>query len=183
MLELHSYKDAPITIEGQAVTLQIKRLTFGEAEVYRRQLGWALASREKPVPATLEEASRVDADLSQFATQSITDYVRVKPGQMTLDGTEVTTGAALVRVFGGSPVVAIALLLAIAHHNEVSDHEKKAWRSLYGFVASSPKPTPTAPGDAPAGSATDAEPRDSVASATVLAFPAESPSGSTEISS
>ena len=181
MLELFSYKDAPITIEGQAVVLQIKRLAFDESEVYRRQLAWFMGTRGTPKPSTLEEAARVDTDLSQFATQAITDYVRVKPGQMSLDGTEVTTGAALVRLFGGSPTVVLALLMAIAHFNEVSDQEKKVWLSLFGSRDSSPEPIPaTTPGGAPDATADAAEPKVFAPSATVLAFPEPGPSGSTE---
>jgi len=183
MLELFSYRDVPVEIEGQAITLQIKRLTFDESEVYRRQLDWFTAIRKQPKPSTLEEASKRDDDLSAFVTQAIGDYVRVKPGQMTFDGAPVSTGLEFVRAYGGSPTVVIALLMAISAYNEVSDDEKKAWLSLSDSKASSPAPTATASGGRPGATADAAVPAGSAPTAIAPVSDETSSSGSTASSS
>lgn len=193
MLALFSYHDTTITLDGQRVTIQIKRLTFDEAEAFRRKLRWFINTRQleapahadgTPVPPDEAEAfdQQRDAELSAFVTQAVGDYVRVKPGQIALDGTEITTGTSLVRVFGGAPSVVLALLLAIGAKNDVSAQEKKVWWSLSGLTDSLPEPETAAGGPTLDATATSAGLLPSVDHATAPESHEMSPSGSTETS-
>lgn len=169
MLALTSWKPVPLDLDGHPVTIEIKRLTVHESEAYRRQLDWLIEGREERKPTSWEDAAQADEQMSRFATTAIAAYVRVPAGQITLDGEPVASGAALVQAFGGAPSVVFALLLAVAYHNEVSPAAKKAWRSLYGFGASSPQSTATPDGDAPEPTADAADPKDSTTSAAATA--------------
>ena len=103
----------------------------------------------------------LSAKLSEFARTSIETCVSVKPGQVAIDGVEITTGLDIVRVFGGSPTFVLATLIAIGAKNEASAQEKKAWWSLSGSDDSSDAPAasgPAADGPSPEGTAGRAEP-------------------------
>ena len=189
MLNLSSFHDATITLDGQAVTFLVKRLSFGEAEAYRKRLRWFLSARGQTPPegASPAEAEaftdQIDKDASAFAQESVETLTALKPGQVSVDGMEITTGADIVRVFGGNTTAVVAILIAIGVKNEASDQEKKAWWSLSGLRDFSPDPQPAADGPTPDATAGSVEPSTSAASATAPASPETSPSGSTAISS
>ena len=167
MLNLSSYHDATITLDGQAVTFLVKRLSFGEAEAYRKRLRWFLSARGQTPPegASPAEAEaftdQIDKDASAFAQESVETLTALKPGQVSVDGMEITTGADIVRVFGGNTTAVVAILIAIGVKNEASAQEKKAWWSLSGLDDSSDAPIasgPAVPGPQPAPTAERAAP-------------------------
>lgn len=97
----------------------------------------------------------------QFLTRSITDYIAVEPEQLYEDGQDgkprsITTGADMLRLFGGRSDVLAQLLRAIDVENTWSTAGKNALRSLSASARSSDAPQPVAVGPKPEPTAADA---------------------------
>lgn len=148
------------------------------AEVRRRRLAEMSAEDRARYDAALEADRKAQIALIERA---ITDYVRVKPGQMFIDDLEVTTGADLGRAIGSRGDVTSELLALVRGINLMNDAEKKAWRSRSTSRTSSSTRDREAPGSSPEGVALSVSAAGSAASEGAMPT-AASPSGVTAAS-
>jgi hypothetical protein len=153
MPNLTRLRTATLHIDGAPVKVLVQRLPLEEAESFRVFLRDRLTQSED---RTLEgsEAARV--------REAIETYMSVAPGELSVDGAPIVTGAQLLEVIGESPSVVLRALLVIANLASPSSDEGKASASESGSVPSSgasvqapdgPKPGPTAVSAGPAATA------------------------------
>lgn len=152
----------------------------------RRRREQELSADERRELDRLHQVYREAA--TELARVSLTDYVSVEPGQLVLvDDQEarvpVTTGAQLLSCFGGRLDVMRQLVAAVRRENQLSEDEKKAWRSRFGSTRSSATRDREVSGPRPDETAALAAPAPSATPEAAMAASATSPSGSTATSS
>ena len=130
---------------------------------------------------------KTDAEDERFAASFIVDtvarYVTVEPGEIEVDDAPLTSGADLVRVFGGQTAALKALVRAVREENVLPTALKNAWRSARATTPSSNTPDLAVPGTAPGKTAASAEPKGSAPAAAATADPSPGSSGATATSS
>lgn len=150
-----------------------KTVTFGtitsevyaipDTEIQRRRL---LAMTDEDRAAYERERADEEAFQAAFLIGAVRDYVTVAPDvvlQMEDDAgatQRVVSGADLVRVFGGQPMILGALARAVHTENMLTPEQKKRWRLPSSSTDGStrpkvdgPRPGGTVPAAAPSGSA------------------------------
>lgn len=166
----------PVTI-GQITT---EVYAIPDAEITRRRL-----VEMTPEARAEYERERAEEETFQveFLTSTVRDHVWVDPSvalriehETTGELEAVTTGADLVRVFGGNPMVLGALARAVHDENSLTPEQKKRRRSRSSSTPGSSKPK--ADGPTPAVTADAAAPAGSVPSAPAPAVLDSIPCGS-----
>lgn len=140
--------------------------------------------KEMP-PAQRAEYDRLDLEDETFVrrvlVESITAYVTVPEGQLEEeDGTAVTTGVQLLRLYAGRHDVLSALYQAIHTENTMSEAQKKLQRSLSALRRSWAKHVQAASGPTPEPAAAGVETAASAESEAATATPSATPSGSAD---
>lgn len=92
-------------------------------------------------PEQRVEYDTLDAEDEKFAkvfiTRAIVNYTQVPTGELEdEEGTPITTGADLVRMFGSRRDILLQLIVSIWAENTLSASEKKVQRSLFDLKAS-----------------------------------------------
>lgn len=96
----------------------------------------------------------------KFLKDTLTRYVAVEPGQIIEEGppvVDVTTGAQMLRLYGGRQEILGQLLTAVRTQNTWDEDSKKKWRSLFDSAHSSDARRSAAPGETSGLTAGDAE--------------------------
>jgi hypothetical protein len=173
MLTISRYAECTLTIEGQPVTVLLKRLTIDEAHelmrfVRENAIRGARLNKDanldtadtSALETALETASAWELRAKKQLATLIDRFVKFAPGtvQDAESQTPIETGADIVRVFGGSRNLMGEFVDALYEANRLSDHEKKVSRSRSDSAAGSPAPTPVPPtGPVPAPTAASAD--------------------------
>ena len=97
-----------------------------------------------------------EAFAASFIVETLTRYVQVAPDQIEADGVPVTSGADLVRYFGGQGAALKALVRAVREENLLPSALKNALRSARDTRPSSSTPDREAPGSEPGPTAASA---------------------------
>lgn len=165
MVNLQRVHTTTVTVEGVEIQVELKRLTFEEAEAHRRTME-TIRLKTRRQRAELEKADTLAAeeldtrlalhhqeDLATEAQvrQAIEAYVTVGPGQLAVDGHEIRTGADLLGVCG-DPFVYLHLMGEIEARSRVGASLGKASGSPSGSTRSSGARAasgPAAPGPRP----------------------------------
>lgn len=147
----------------------------------------AIAERRlrEMTPEQRAEYDRLDAEDEafgkRFLVESVTGYITVPEGQLEEeDGTPITTGRQLLRLYAGRSDVCQQLIIAIWAENTLTASEKKQQKSQFTSRRSSSRPSPEVPGPTPAPAASDAASVVSAASEGATASPNPTPSGSAD---
>lgn len=173
-IHLTRRRPATLTIDGQPVAILCKRLTLEEASAHRALVRGLL---NRPRDAQAEPVSADDAAAVQHA---IHEYISVKPGELTVDGEPVATGAQLMELIAEDPAALMRAMLAIMGVSTPTRDEGLPSASESVSVPSSDV-SPTAPvGPTPARIATDAEQEafaETVDATAAMASPLSGPMG------
>lgn len=176
MVTLSKTHKTTVQIGEYLLQIRVARLTFEQAERHRREMD-AIDQRTRRQQRELESIStltpeamrelqdrhaREDQETEQTVRAAIEAYVTVNPGQLEVDGREITTGQDLLDCFGTEPRLAVDLMYAIASGSSLSARAGKASGSpsdsmrssgahdASGPAADGPRPETTANGAAPA---------------------------------
>jgi hypothetical protein len=135
-------KIVPAVIRGdRVIEPEREEFVIGNDEIAKRRLAEMDAE-------TRARYDRLDAEEEKFSNDfivdTLTNYVRVVPGQniTSVDDfenedapvEEVKTGRDLARLFGGHPTVVRDLLRAVHLENSQDEQAKKVLRQLFGFA-------------------------------------------------
>ena len=173
MAKISRLRTTTITIEDQPVALHVVRLPLEEAEAYRVRVKALFGDDDKTLTG----------DDAAFVRESITRYLSVKPGELSMDDEPVLTGAQLLDVIGENPGLVTRALLAIAGMTTVSRDESLPSASGPVSVPSSDAHQPAPDGLSPETTAASAAPA-ATAPTVAVTVETERPSfGSTETSS
>lgn len=151
MANLTKFRKSTLTIDGETIPINVRRLTLEQAEGFRAFLNPFLKNRED---------RELSTDEAQFVRESIETYITVPPGALSMDDAPIVTGAQLLDVIGENPGLVMRALLAIAGVSTVSSAEGKAFASGSASVPSSDAPVPAPDGPTPALTVAGAEQRD-----------------------
>ena len=146
-------RPATITIDGQAVRINCRRLKLEEAEAHRAFL--------KQIHDEAKKGElRLSDEQAQYVRTSIEHNISVPPGELSVDSEPVTTGAQLLELVGESGASVMRLMYAIAGAVGVSEREGKPSASERDSVPSSDEPVPAPVGPRPVTTADAAAPAD-----------------------
>ena len=106
---------------------------------------------------------------TDFIVDTITNYVTAEPGQIEVDGQDITSGADLVRLFGAHAGALKAMVRAVRDENVLPSALKNAWRSARDSRRSSTTSDLDLSGQTPAATATAAAPEASAPPAAATA--------------
>jgi hypothetical protein len=120
--------------------------------------------REQQASMTADETARLvarqDAEerwARKFTADMICSHVELEPGEVTVGGVSITSGASIVQAFRSEKALLGSLLMQIYVQNNLTADQKKAFGSLRAFGTSSGPSTEAAHGSAPATTAGPAE--------------------------
>lgn len=181
-----------VTVDGQPIRLFLRRLTIDEFVPFESEfLAYARGRKTTPNPA---EATSVEDFKQRVAERStggldyvgwlrgvFEHYVRVHPGDLEIDGRDVTRGEQFVEVLGRYGEVVSTVLFELWSRNKLSDEQKKTSASRPASATSlSPVPPTAASGTAPATTATSVAPSSSATDAGATAPSSDASSGTTD---
>lgn len=132
----------PVELDGREILFNIKRLDLDTFEEFRLQFqdyGGTSRGAQPPAPLSREE----ERERRAWLKEQIIAFVTIAPGQIENpdpeDGGEfLTTGAQLLRWYGGREELIIFLLAAIYGENTVSEGKKGTFRSRLASPNGSP---------------------------------------------
>jgi hypothetical protein len=175
-MKLPNWYSRPITIDDQAVTVEVKRLTQDEFDAFtalmrHARLRFLRRVKQRPLAeqaieqnadvGAFEEAMRADDEAERKEREEISEiltrYVRFPAGQLEDDHGPIESGDQIVRAFGGSRDVLATLVAAIRSQGQLTPEEKKRLispsASGSGSAASPPPNDASVPGAGPAATA------------------------------
>jgi hypothetical protein len=167
-------RPATLTIDGQVIKINCRRLKLEEAEAHRVFMK-RLFSRSKE-----EEDHALAPDDAAQMRAAIEAYITIPPGELSVDNEPVTTGAQLLDVIGESSATLLRALLAIMGVSRVSESEGLPSASESVLVPSSDAPAPAPVGPRPVTTATAVEPAATALIEDATAATARPSSGETE---
>lgn len=157
MKRVQSYYPVTITIDGDPVNLQIKRLSPTETDALETKMQEYGVSLDGKQVTSLVGEVRKEAAL--WLETTIRDYVNVAPGQLeveTADGvSEVLTGLGLITLYGGRVDVIAQVLALVWGENKLPTEHKDTYRAgmreqfVFTPKVETPVSEPTAPARKP----------------------------------
>ncbi len=142
MLKLTSTFPVPLTIDGETVTIQIKRFgTPEEATEFLFACDRMFKEAQRPdADIPIEEQHEMERRHRAFVRESIEKYVTLQPGQLEDDGEMVTDGAGFVRAFASRQSILSQVLARIRLENTYSKQGREYARArLAPFVPTPPE--------------------------------------------
>lgn len=134
-LRVLSYHPSQIAIDGEILALRIARLDPEQALSFNASFR-KIGSSPELAPA---ESEAEEKEAKAFIGHAIKAYVTLDPGQLFIDGSEVTAGEDLLRIFGARDAILSELLMTIYLENTLnSDQKAERARSLAPFVPTPP---------------------------------------------
>lgn len=179
---LHTMREMLADLEAVASRpKQEEAFVISDAEIARRRL-----AEMTPEERARHDAQKREDDLfvTLFARTVVTEYVRVRPGQIRLtdeatgEAIDLTTGEQLVEYFGSRTRLLVNLLHTVFVENTMTEALKNALRSRSASPRSSSAPEKAAVGPTPAPIAESVESSASAESVGVTESIEQIPSGS-----
>lgn len=175
-MKLKSFYPTTIDIDGEPMTIGIKRLTFSEGAEMRAKLREAQNAQDRKDDTSSELSE-------ELLKEAIVRFVRVESEVIleTEDGQElpIKTGEQLMDTFGGRKEVLLEIYAAVLRQNTLTPPEKKASRSPTDSSPSSGESAKDRAGPKRETTADDAAKEISADGEDVTSL-AETPSGSTD---
>ena len=126
-MKLKSYYPVEIDVDGEAMMITVKRLTFTEGSELRSKLREVQNAEERSGDNSAENLSE------ELVKEAITQFVKVDSEVVLEDEdgkeTSVKTGEQLIDAFGGRQEVLLAIYSSVLHQNILTPSQKKVSKS------------------------------------------------------